>query len=397
MRATRISVSSSQAYVAVAIPVKNEAERIGDCLRALALQRGAPPIEVVLLLNGCTDDSAARVRALTPTLPMRVHAVERHLPAGRAGAGHARRLAMAHAARLAPEGVLLTTDADGRVPPDWVALKLAALAQGADAIAGQAIIDPVEALLIPAALHEDDARECEYAALLDRIAALVDPDPADPWPRHSEHSGASIAVTTRAYRAAGGIAALPLGEDRAFFEALRRIDARIRHAPEIRVTVSGRIEGRAEGGMADTMRRRMVAPDEMLDEQLEPPRAAARRAIWRAGLRAAWRLRDTDHPILPRLAARLALPRELLRQAVKRRFFGATWAEIEAASPTLRRVRVPAPEVLAVTAEARHILGLLRARQIAPRTPPLIRPACETREDNSASSRSDRPPSCVPS
>jgi hypothetical protein len=42
--------------------------------------------------------------------------------------------------------------------------------------------------------------------------------------------------------------ATPFGEDRAFFDALRRIDARIRHAPGARVVVSARIVGRAPGG-----------------------------------------------------------------------------------------------------------------------------------------------------
>ena len=71
---------------------------------------------------------------------------------------------------------------------------------------------------------------------------------------------------------------IPLGEDRAFFAALRRIDARIRHAPEVRVTVSARTNGRATGGMADTIRRRLEKPDEMLDENLEPAVNATRRA-----------------------------------------------------------------------------------------------------------------------
>ena len=38
-------------------------------------------------------------------------------------------------------------------------------------------------------------------------------------------------MTVAAYWRAGGMPATPLGEDRAFFDALRRMDARIRHAP----------------------------------------------------------------------------------------------------------------------------------------------------------------------
>ena len=115
--------------------------------------------------------------------------------------------------------------------------------------------------------------------------------PADPWPRHQEESGASIAVCAGAYRRAGGMPPAPLAEDRAFFAALRRIDARIRHAPEVSVVVSGRILGRAAGGMADTIRRRLMTPDSWLDPRLEPAADRMRRLALRAARRDAWRTR----------------------------------------------------------------------------------------------------------
>ena len=96
---------------------------------------------------------------------------------------------------LRPGGFLLISDADGRVSPNWLAANLAALRAGADAIAGRAELDPADAGQIPARLHEDDARECAYDQLLDQTHALLDPDPFDPWLRHTEHSGASLAVT----------------------------------------------------------------------------------------------------------------------------------------------------------------------------------------------------------
>ena len=153
---------------------------------------------------------------------------------------------------------------------NWLARNLDAIARGADAVAGQAEIEPEGAKLIPAHLHAIDARECAYAALLDEIRALLDPDPADPWPRHDEHSGASIAVTVEAYRRAGGMPDVSLAEDRAFIDRLRLVDARIRHERGVSVVVSARTVGRADGGMADTMRRRIAQPDEFLDERLEP-------------------------------------------------------------------------------------------------------------------------------
>ena len=342
----------------IAIPAYNEAERLPACLTALARQRDAPPLHVVVLLNNCSDGSEAVVRRFEAEAPMRVHPIVRTLPSHRAFAGTARRLGMLHAARIAgPDGVLLTTDADAVAPPDWLAANLRALAAGADAVAGRAVIDPVEARLVPQALHDADARECEYAALLDEIAARLDPDPSDLWPRHDEHNGASIAVRVVSWRRAGGIPAAPLGEDRAFIDALKRIDARIRHAPEVWVTVSGRIEGRAKGGMADTMRRRMVAPDLMLDDRLEGAREAVRRAILRRHAREVHA--GGGEPAL--LAAALRLPLSAI-MPLRWGGFGAAWEAIEASSAVLRRRRLPVNELAAQTRAARAYRDRLVAR-----------------------------------
>ena len=276
--------------VIAAIPAKNEVETIGNCLQALACQCGAELDAVVVCLNNCTDDSAKLVRLVAPRLPFTVHVLQASLPSEQSFAGMARRIAMDRAAELAgPDGILLSTDADGQAAPGWVAGNLAALGEGIDAVAGRAEIEPVGAKLIPAHLHAADAEECAYAALLDEIRSLIDPDPADPWPRHDEELGASIAVTAAAYRHAGGIPAATLGEDRAFFAALRRIDARIRHARGVRVTVSARTVGRAAGGMADTMLRRMTQMDAFLDDRLEFVAEALHRASLRAQMRTAWR------------------------------------------------------------------------------------------------------------
>ncbi len=342
----------------VAIPAHNEADRLPACLGSLAGQHDGPPSDVVVLLNNCTDDSEIALARFAGSGAMRVHAICRELPPHRAFAGTARQLAMLHAARLAgPEGVLLTTDADAVMPPDWLGANLRALSAGVDVVTGRAVIDPTEALAIPQALHDADARECAYAALLDEIASLLDPDPADPWPRHDEGSGASIAVRVAAWRAAGGMPAPPFGEDRAFIAALRRIDARIRHAPEVWVTVSGRIEGRAQGGMADTMRRRMRAADLMLDDRLE----AARPAALRATLRRAARLAHNGAGNGKVLARALGLlPAAMTRFGIGS--FGAAWEAVEAASPALRRRPVP---VSALAAQTR-IASDLRDRLLNP-------------------------------
>ncbi len=355
---TRISAHRCDTPIAVAIPVRDEAERIASCLIALAGQRGAPAPAVALLLNNCTDASAAIVQALAPSLPLTIDLCCVDLPLSRAHAGTARALAMRRAGAVAgPTGVVLTTDADGIVPSDWLAQTLAALVRGADAVLGRAVIDPVEARLIPDALHQDDARECAYATLLDEITSLLDPDPADPWPRHTDEAGASIAVSAAAWRRVGGLRPVAYGEDRAFVAALRGHDCRIRHASEVWVSVSGRIEGRAPGGMADTIRRRLSAPDLFLDSRLEPVRQAIRRARLRRYARSAFAAGDPTVDC----ARRFALSPRILASLWKCAHFGQAWAGLEAASPVLARRRVPAVAVLRETALARAIRDRLRA------------------------------------
>lgn len=349
----------------VAVPVKDEAERIADCLRALALQQQACADAIVLVVNNTSDGTAEIVRALAPVLPVRVYVLERNFPPGQASAGHARRLAMEHAAAsLGERGVLLTTDADGRVPPDWIAANLWHLRRGVDAVAGRAELDAREAALIPERLHEDDARECAYAAALDETAALLDPDPWDPWPRHAEHSGASIAVTLAAYRRAGGMPAATLAEDRRFLDALRRTDARIRHAPEIVVTVSGRTLGRAEGGMADTIRRRLSAPDPYLDSALEPASCNARRARLRRQFRGLFHS-PRPEALLHALSRDIGLPVPAIEQACRQQYAGEAWTGLETVSPVLTRLRVAVADLPREMEAAVRLLRAARARELS--------------------------------
>jgi glycosyltransferase involved in cell wall biosynthesis len=319
----------------VAIPVRDEAKRIGNCLAALSHQ-SVPPDHVVLLLNNCTDGTADVVQSI-PEAAHRLHIIERKLAGSSANAGVARALAMEHAASLIKGGVLLTTDADGEVPPDWIELNLEAVEEGADAVCGRAVIDPIEALLIPQHLHDDDAREVAYGQILDQIRSIIVPDPADPWPRHQEDSGASLAITKTMFRRIGGVPRMPSGEDRALIESLRMIDGCVRHDPRISVVVSGRIEGRAGGGMADTIRRRIIQQDEFVDDRIEP----AWRAFRRMMLKSHFGLLRHEPAGLHEFAKLLGVAPAFMAEAVAARHFGTGWSQVEKASSLLspRRVR----------------------------------------------------------
>ena len=341
-----------QDFIVVAIPAKDEAERIGACLLGLARQT-CRPHAVVVLANNCSDGTPAIASGMAPALPYRLDVECHDFPIQHANAGQARRLAMALSEqRVRPDGILLTTDADAVAAPDWIERNCKAITAGADVVCGRVVVHPSEAALIPAHLHADDALECRLIELLDRIADRLDPDPADPLPRHTEAAGASLAVTQAAFRRVGGIPALPSGEDRAFVRALARIDARIRHDPSVVVSVSARTIGRAPGGMADTIRRRMQRQDEFADEQVEPAVDAYRRYDFRSRVRRAWRRQSLP----PELAIDLGISPHLLDRMLAERYFGSAWACIEAASPFLTRRRVRFSELPRQIDHALHLL-----------------------------------------
>jgi hypothetical protein len=355
-RAIAVGPRLQHRSIVVAIPVRDEAERIGACVLALARQT-VQPDAVVLLLNNCTDRTELVARGLSVGLPYELRIIGHEFPPAAAHAGPARRLAMQHAADLAgSDGILITTDADSVVAENWVELSLRAIAAGADVVCGRVDVDPIEAALIPAHLHADDARERELTNLLDEIAYVLDPRPEDPWPRHTEAAGASLAVTVSAFNQVGGIPPVPAGEDRAFVTMLARMDARIRHDPAIRVTVSGRTDGRAAGGMADAIRRRMRQQDEFADVAVEPAADAYRRADFRRRVRLAWRDRRLGRLPHKELATDLGIPGELLRHMLEGWFFGTVWAEIEASSPFLVRRRVRFVELPKQIAYATQLL-----------------------------------------
>lgn len=279
----------------VCIPARNEAERLPRLLASLAAQDGVSaraPLRVVVLANNCTDGTVAAVRSvessgLLAALALRVIDVD--LVGAEAHVGTARRRALDAgadwlAAEVRPDGILLTTDADARLPADWVAANLRAL-RYADVVGGRLVIDDDQAADPDlAALH---ARIERYWSGVRRLEDILDPPPHDPAPRHGDHTGASLAVPAALYRAVGGLPPLPCGEDNALVGLLRDHGARLRHAPDVQVMVSSRRQGRVSGGMATEMARRArvldgeayLLPEAAHWQALILRRAALRRAF----------------------------------------------------------------------------------------------------------------------
>ena len=358
----------------VAVPVRNEAERIAACLRALDAQEGLAPgrLGLVLFLNNCTDDTAAIVAGLLPGLSIPVRVIERTY-AG-AHAGWARRAAMDAAAAWLDEagaaGTLLTTDADSRVPPDWVAANLAALEAGADAVAGRVELIPEEAALLPPSLPARGRLEDAYDALITEMEARIDPDPSDPWPCHRTTIGASLAVRRTAYEQVGGMPEIPLGEDGAFVAALLEQGFRVRHDRAVMVLISARLTGRAAGGVADTIRSRCEEPDALCDARMEAVPRALHRYVWRARLR---RLHGQGR--LARdlaWARRLGIPETEARRIAALPRVGEIVAAVDRASPRLAYRPLMPRQLPGQIRLARLVLPALRLALRLRRTAPVL-------------------------
>jgi hypothetical protein len=353
----------------VAIPVKDEEERLPACLRALAhqLDRSGQPIpptlvRVVLFANNCTDQSASLGRSLGDLWSLDIRVFEAALLVGSAHAGAARRAAMDLAETWLEEGgerdgVILTTDADSQVAPSWITENLAAFEAGAEAVLGRIDLDG-EGKFLPEALHRRGALEDRYERRLTELFWLLDPLEHNPWPHHATISGASLGVSRTAYCGVGRLPRVALGEDKALVALLSRQDARIRYSPTIRVITSGRTNGRAQGGVADTLAIRSREPEAFCDEALEPFRTAFARALWRGRLRrlqAVGRL-AIDEDWVAQLGLSACDVNDILKEAP----FGAAWSLIEDRSSLFARRLLRPAELPGQIAIARRSLNLLR-------------------------------------
>jgi hypothetical protein len=245
--------------VAVAVPARDEARRIVPCVAALLSQArtatSAVWLSIHVLVNNCRDSTAESLRerfAGHSALEIR----EVSLLGRFATAGGARRIAMDNAAEAlcAPTDLLLSTDGDTVVAADWLARTMRYFDAGYDAVAGRAIPRSSELACLPRCQRERLTQLRKYQVLLSYLRRFR-PDVHDPWPSHEYEGGASLALTLGMYRAIGGCPVLPLGEDRAMFDAVRREGGRIRHATDVKVLTSSRLKGRAAGGWADTTSR----------------------------------------------------------------------------------------------------------------------------------------------
>ena len=335
------------------------------CLTAIANQTGVDmgDVAVIVSCNDCTDDTAAKAHALSRQTPFRLVVEEVTLPSAIAHAGGARRHAMDAAAALCKaDGVILTTDADGTADPDWIASYIDAFADGVAAVAGRVSTDWEELRRFPEAVLDIGAREWAYQGLSAELDALCDPEPHNPWPRHNQTCGANAGIARRWYERIGGLPVLRTGEDGAMFSEVWRRDGLIRHDLRPHVTVSARLVGRAQGGMADALALRH-GDGYLCDDLLEPADDLARRSRWRHAAR-------TAHAAgaFPDWARATGAPADCAEAAALAPHFGEAWLLLEDAWSRLGKRRIAARDLDGQLVRIKQLLRQARAQSAQPET-----------------------------
>jgi glycosyltransferase involved in cell wall biosynthesis len=212
--------------IGVVVPVNNEEHTLRQCLDALDATAScvAVPVTVIVVLDCCTDNSAAIVDGFHGGR-MEAIAVEAN------NVGFARSAGMDELLRRHGESGtwLATTDGDSRVPPNWLATQVRHAATGARAVAGTVT---VEDWGDRSSTLRDRARK-DYRAVA-----------------HRHIHGANLSFAAAAYRAAGGFAPITSDEDVRLVDALRANGETITWATDLPVVTSARRHARAPRGFA---------------------------------------------------------------------------------------------------------------------------------------------------
>ena len=212
--------------IGVLIPVHNEEQLLGECLKTVLEAGRHPalsdePVLILVVLDSCSDGSAdiARQYAVA-TLEVAVRNVGQARAAGAS-------LLLERGARW-----IACTDGDSSVAGDWLVEQLAL---DADAVCGT---------VTPGQGSDDIPLEAQ-------IRYQQNYQHRD---GHRHIHGANLGVSAAAYTLAGGFPPLACHEDVHLIRQLELNGARIAWSCRPRVTTSTRLQARAAGGFADYLR-----------------------------------------------------------------------------------------------------------------------------------------------
>ena len=227
------------AAIGIVVPARNEESRLPRCLSALsaatralrAADAGAPRVRAILVADGSTDGTR-RIAEDWPGVEVVLSDAGRVGAARGAGVNHL--LQTEDRAGTAPRNVWIAcTDADSSVPAGWLQTQLDQARSGVELVLGTVRPDPQE---LAAGL----------LAAWRRRHLIAD--------GHPHVHGANMGVRGDTYLTAGGFEDVTAHEDVLLSLAVRSAGGLVLSTGASPVLTSGRMRGRAPGGMAHYLR-----------------------------------------------------------------------------------------------------------------------------------------------
>ena len=215
--------------VVVVVPAHNEEDLLHDCLSSVLTAAGntTRSVEVTVVLDACTDATARRV-------PLGVDVIS----CAFASVGAARREGFARygneSAVDSAQTWFASTDADSRVPPNWLEQQLDFGDRGVDCYLGTVTPDDFTAWAPDVDQRYHDGYSQEEG--------------------HGHIHGANLGMRAATYHAVGGFAPLAHGEDVDLVSRARALGARVVASAYAPVVTSTRAQGRAAHGFAAHLR-----------------------------------------------------------------------------------------------------------------------------------------------
>ena len=328
--------------VSVIVPMRNEARNIRKTLDALRCQTDQESVrlphriyEVLVLANNCTDNSyniVLNYKKKYPTFPL--HVAEVSLSGNKANIGTVRKMLMDEACqRLTTtgnlQGIIASTDSDSQVDSKWVYQIIQEIAKGCDAVGGRIL---TKSNRDTARLYH--LRDVTYRILASKVESIIDPIVHDPWPRHFQYFGASLAVTCQTYKKCGGLPQVPYLEDMAFYNSLLKVDARVRMSPDVKVMTSTRLKGKVEIGFSEQLRLWRNNKIKNIPQYVESADSLMQKFINRQLLRNCWKqyqeTKTLDQHCLKLIAKNLFINRSFVgKQIMDNLYFGTLWQKVE--------------------------------------------------------------------
>ncbi len=329
--------------VSIVIPVKNEEDYIVKTLKAFSVQVDLLHIpfnfkkfEILILANNCTDNSVELIKDFQRKYPaLQIYLEEVTLPPTQANIGYVRRLLKEVAYnRLCQNdgGIIMTTDGDTSVAPDWIAQNEAEIDNGADAVGGRILLCPEELNYLDELTSAFHFKDEQYHLLVTELEAKIIDSSHDPSPRHHQHFNGSFAMTTDCYKKSGGIPDVIYLEDCAYFDRLQQLDAKVRHSNKVIVHTSARCVGRAEIGLSYQLNLWKNSETDCSNYYVESCPSIVERFLFKRELMHLWEIkqnRDFDfYTEIKKIKFDYTIEEELYNNFNSSQYFGEWYAQV---------------------------------------------------------------------